>query len=133
MKLPLLLFAFTFVCFTISCETQPQVDEYPKYMYYTRSVVPDTMKPKMAQWITETIRASNQQMTGGGYEDPEDVIEATGELAERLFSVEVEGLNSLASGYDQWVFTPVGRLSPRQRKMFVDPSELPRSGGLLDY
>lgn len=66
---------------------------YPKYEYAVDYYTPDTMQTKMIEWVKETIRATDQHLSAGDYEDPEDVIlqaEATGK---KLFVVRAEGLH----------------------------------------
>jgi len=59
-----------------------------------KTFVPDSLRSAMVDWIKETVRAASYHMTGGDYEDPEDVIEQAEETANRLFSrtFEYEGL-----------------------------------------
>lgn len=66
------------------CDQRAQID------YHLESHVEadptDTLtQGKIARFITETTRAASQHMTGGDYEDPEDVIEQAQESAERLY------------------------------------------------
>lgn len=85
----------------MSCNTQKQKDVTPKIYYrYTQiTVIPDSNMVRMSEWITKTVEAASKNMTGGDYEDPEDVIEQVEETAERLFSVKVDALEFLKDGY----------------------------------
>jgi hypothetical protein len=105
--------------FLISCNVQDQVTI--EYEYEVQEILPDSNKLKMAKWITETVSASNHQMTGGDYEDPEDVIEELQDVGEDLFSVKVEGLKRIKKRSGQVVdfyFIPKSELTPEQLKIF---------------
>jgi hypothetical protein len=59
------------------------------YQLVTREEVlsTDTLtQAKIARFITETTRAASQQMTGGDYEDPEDVIAQAQATAYKLYA-----------------------------------------------
>jgi len=105
---------FTLMIIT-SCE--PRVNDYynfPAYEYTKSAYVPDSNKVKMAVWITETVKASNNHMTGGDYEDPEDVIEQCEETAQRLFSIETEGLTKYTSPQSFGIWYSKEQLTKRE-------------------
>jgi len=60
--------------------------------------IPDSLKDKQAQFITETVRAASQHMSGGDYEDPEDVIYAANSTFENIYGIKVECLYNTVSG-----------------------------------
>lgn len=68
-----------------SCHFE-QPKQESRYKLISRKIVPDSLKDDMAKWITSTVSASNSHMTGGDYEDPEDVVEEVTDRAETLFS-----------------------------------------------
>jgi len=62
------------------------------YILRSITVVADSLKDRQATFVTETVRAASQHMTGGDYEDPEDVIEAANNTFEHIYGVHVECL-----------------------------------------
>lgn len=82
-----------------SCDTSP-IDKSPKYELTYVNIVPDSLKDKQRKWITETVSATNLHMTGGDYEDPEDVIEEASDQSKNLFSVSVPTLYKKEYGSD---------------------------------
>ena len=75
---------------SLSCK---RTIEYPKYSLDTIKYVPDTLNLEYRTWITETVRAASQHMTGGDYEDVDATIRQTKRTADDLFQVSVVGLN----------------------------------------
>ena len=59
----------------------------PTYDVVEVDLVPDSLKEKQRTWVTETIRAASQHMTGGDYEDVDETIEEVTYQSENLFSV----------------------------------------------
>lgn len=110
------------VCTLVSCsEADRQSREvYPKYSYTTKKEIPDSLRDDMAKWITETVSAASLHMSGGDYEDPEDLIEKTTEAAESLFERDVEGLHVLNNKDSYWVFIPYDKLTENQKVIFND-------------
>jgi hypothetical protein len=92
--------------------------EYPIYKYGTESEIPDSLKVKYSEWVTETVKASNNNMTGGDYEDPEDVIAQAEITGHNIFSVEVEGMYITECSECMWDFTPVSKMTPKQLIIF---------------
>ena len=73
------LYALLACVFLTSCSSD---DEYPRYTLETIKYVPDSLKIKHRTWVTETIRAASQHMTGGDYEDVDVTIrQANGEVS----------------------------------------------------
>lgn len=66
--------------------------KYPRYSLETIEYIPDTLKVKHRTWITETVRAASQHMTGGDYEDVYITIRQSKFTADELFEVSVVGL-----------------------------------------
>ena len=77
-------------CVFASCSYP--IENYPKYSLETIEYIPDTLKVKHRTWITETIRAASQHMTGGDYEDVDVTIIQAKWTADDLFQVSVVGL-----------------------------------------
>lgn len=97
------IFALLSLIIIVSCG--PRVDHSNTeiiYDYATRKIMPDSNKIKMAEWITKTVSATNFHMTGGDYEDPEDMIDELEDVGEDLFSVEVEGLYQTKTVTDKY-------------------------------
>ena len=67
-------------------------EKYPKYSLETIEYVPDSLKVEHRKFITETVRAASQQMTGGDYEDVDETISQAEITADRVFSIKVIGL-----------------------------------------
>lgn len=67
-------------------------EKYPKYSLQTIEYVPDSLKVEHRKFITETVRAASQQMTGGDYEDVDETISQAEITADRVFSIKVIGL-----------------------------------------
>ena len=76
-------------CVFCSCES---TEIYPRYSVDTKDVIADSLKNEYRTWITETVRAASQNMTGGDYEDVDETIEQCERIAERIFSEEVTAL-----------------------------------------
>ena len=66
--------------------------KYPIYSLDTIEYVPDSLKKEQREWITETIRAASQNMTGGDYEDVDETIQQVEITSNRLFEVSALGL-----------------------------------------
>lgn len=112
-KLFLLLISISFLL--ISCgigenkkSTKPEI----VYNYTQITTIPDSNLVKMRDWIIKTVEATNKNMTGGDYEDPEDVIEQVEETANRLFSVKEDALQILSNGY--WSTIPKNRMTKEE-------------------
>lgn len=109
----ILILIFTVVL--VSCESNDH--QGPTYYYDTEIIVPDSLKEKHAKYVKELISASNFHMTGGDYEDPEDVIEEAERVANNLYGKQVEGLSMvLPSSYTR-KFIPEHQLSPDLKHM----------------
>ncbi len=90
-------------------------DTDAEYQYVKGDYLSDSAKIEMTYWITETMKASSNQMTGGDYEDPEDVIEQLEETGRRLFTKRVDGLRKWNSEGRYWDdFVPVYELTKRE-------------------
>ena len=86
----LLATLFLITIFTLtSCKDH---EEYPYYSITTVDYIPDSLKTKHRTWITETIRAASQNMTGGDYEDIDDTIRESKETANEIFSTKTMAL-----------------------------------------
>jgi len=74
-----------------SCSEKKE-EKYPTYKIITSSFVPDSLKKEYRIFITETVRAASQHMTGGDYEDADETIEQAQETAFKIFSIEKPAL-----------------------------------------
>ena len=94
-------------------------DVYPKYSYSIGKSIPDSSKKSMIIWIQETIRATDQHLSAGDYEDPEDVILQVTWTAEKLFSRRVEGLSikKYESDYNP-EFVPEEKMTKYERDIY---------------
>ena len=84
---------------------------------YEYSHIPDSLRPQMAQFIKETVSAASLHMTGGDYEDPEDVIEQAEETAEHLYARTTIAL-TMWSPNDYRVNIKVSDFTPRQKRIY---------------
>ena len=66
--------------------------KYPAYALTKITYIPKEQKEKHTKFITETIRAASQQMTGGDYEDVDQTIIQAERTADNLFQIEILGL-----------------------------------------
>ena len=90
-KNQLIAFAYVLlVCVFSSCKKD--VEEYPKYSLETIKYIPDTLKVKHREWIKETVRATNQHLSAGDYEDVDQTIIQAKWTADELFETTVVGL-----------------------------------------
>lgn len=105
---PLILLLISSLLF-MSCEDD--------YKYATQDVVPDSNKIKVSEFIIKTVSAASLHMSTADYEDPEDVIEQAERTANRLYSIQVEGLH-IYQGNSSWVFIPYDKLSENQIIIF---------------
>jgi len=67
-------------------------EKYPKYSLTTIEFIPDSLKVEHRKFITETVRAASNQMTGGDYEDVDETIIQAERTADNIFSSSVVGL-----------------------------------------
>jgi hypothetical protein len=85
------------LCFLIvSCGTSKDENGrplYPKYEVGSYRLVPDSLRHKQREWITKTVAAASNHMTGGDYEDPEDLVDEVTEESYTVFSVDVATLS----------------------------------------
>jgi len=77
-------------CVLLSSCSEKQ--DYPIYSIKTVEYIPDSLKAEHSKWITETIRAASQHMTGGDYEDVDATIRQAKWTADELFELKVIGL-----------------------------------------
>ena len=67
-------------------------EKYPKYSLTTIEFIPDSLKTEHRKFITETVRAASNQMTGGDYEDVDETIIQAERTADNIFSSSIVGL-----------------------------------------
>ena len=84
-----ILFILVLCC--ISC-TNRNPQNNVEYSLTTIQSVPDSLKEKQRGWILETVRASNQHLSAGDYEDIDETIIQVERTADNLFEVETYGL-----------------------------------------
>jgi len=66
--------------------------KYPIYSLTTIEYIPDSLKVEHRKFITETVRAASNQMTGGDYEDVDETIIQAERTALNIFSSNIIGL-----------------------------------------
>lgn len=67
-------------------------EKYPKYSLTTIKFIPDSLRAEHRKFITETVRAASNQMTGGDYEDVDETIVQAERTADNIFSSNIIGL-----------------------------------------
>ncbi len=77
-----------FVIVLISCSKE----QYPKYGLCRVKYVPDSLKEKQRQFITETVRAATYNLSTSDYEDVDETIQQAENTSEDVFAIEVIGL-----------------------------------------
>lgn len=88
------LYALLACVLLTSCKNEVK---YPIYSLATISYVPDSLKAEHREWIKESIRASNQYLTAGDYEDIDETIIQVERTASNLFEVNTIGLRKQIS------------------------------------
>lgn len=110
----LLHIIFVFSLINFSCDKK-----YPCYEYSIQNQVPDSNQKAHREYIVKLVSAASYHMSGGDYEDPEDLLSEAEFLSYRVYSVEVEGL-VLKRSKDDWqpLFIPFHKLNQQQRIYF---------------
>ena len=75
----------------IACKKDISI-KYPIYSKTQVIYIPDSLKVKHREWIKETIRASNQHLFAGDYEDIDETIIQVEKTADRIFEIKTFGL-----------------------------------------
>ena len=63
-----------------------------EYSLTTITYIPDSLKEKHRSWVLETVRAANQHLSAGDYENIDETIIQVERTADNLFEVETYGL-----------------------------------------
>jgi len=94
-------------------------ETYPKYEYAVEYYVPDSIMPVAREWIKETIRATNQHLSAGDYEDVWRTIRVSKEEGLELFGVRMPGLRKIK--YERQYepeFIPQERMTCFEKEIF---------------
>jgi hypothetical protein len=107
----------------IGASCGPAKDEYgrpvyPKYEVGTYTFVPDSLRDKQREWITKTVAAASNHMTGGDYEDPEDLIDEVMEESFTVFNVDVATLSVKECSDCIWRNLDPRLLTKQQQSLF---------------
>ena len=97
-----------------SCER----DTYPKYAARSQEIIPDSLKEKYLDRINDLVKSTNNRLTAGDYEDPEDVIVAAKKVAFEAYAVNTPCLRvneCSGCGYD---YIPVNELTREQKIIY---------------
>lgn len=92
----------------------------PQYEYAVDYYVPDSAMPETREWIKETVRATNEHLSAGDYEDVWNTIRVSREEGLKLFSVRTEGLNIRKKKGFLLEFVPYEWLTVNERKIFEE-------------
>lgn len=104
--------------FFIGCDNAPKVT-YPLYKYDISTYTSDSMQRTRAEWIKETVRAADQHLSAGDYEDVDDVIRQVNYTSEELFTKRGEGLRIIRSEEEYSPkFIPYEQLTSNEKIIF---------------
>jgi hypothetical protein len=70
----------------VGCEERVEKYDYKLCVY---NGVPDSLKQRQEQWITNTVKAASERMSTSDYEHPEDLVEEVTDQSFALFSREM--------------------------------------------
>lgn len=76
------------------------------------------MKNVISDKLRDIVEAGSKHMTGGDYEDPEDLVYATKNTLEDLYSRRVDGLYVRHGDAMSAEFTPYFQLLPEERPIY---------------
>jgi len=92
---------------------------YPRYKLESFSYVPAEHKAKYRAWITETVKASNQNLTAGNYSDIHETIQKAKDVADNIFMVKVLGLRKeIDDNYQNDILLPLEDMSKTEKTIF---------------
>jgi hypothetical protein len=94
--------------------TSCREEKYPKYSLTTIEFIPDSLKVEHRKFITETVRAASNQMTGGDYEDVDETIIQAERTANNIFSSNIIGLRKQ---FDESVWNDL-QLKPNELNVY---------------
>lgn len=83
------LLILVFLVNLASCD----VDKYPQYSITTTTVIPDSNKTKLADFIVKTVQAGSFRLSTSDYEDPEDLVWQVQKTGEAIYSVQIPALS----------------------------------------
>lgn len=94
-------------------------EKYPKYSLTTIHYVPDSLKSEHRKFITETVRAASQHMTGGDYEGVDETIKQAEITADNVFSVSIIGLKKqVDDNYWNNLYLKPDQFTPYEKMVF---------------
>lgn len=101
---------------TFSCMKEEKY--VPYYELAWNSEVPDSLKAKHREYITELVRASNQHLSAGDYEDIDETIEQAEETANRLFTVSFRVLRRAKDFNSAGTLLRVEEMTQNEKEIF---------------
>jgi hypothetical protein len=84
---------------------------------YNYTCVPDSLLSEMAKFIIETVSAASLHMTGGDYENPENVIFQAEKTANKIFSRRATALK-MWNQEEYAIKITIKDLTPRQTRIY---------------
>lgn len=78
-----------YILVTVLASCKKEEIKYPVYSLESKDIVPDSLKKEYRAFITETVRAANQHLYAGDYEDIDETIIQAERTADNSFSVKV--------------------------------------------
>lgn len=115
------LYTIGFIVVIEGCTNKPSPPASSNYRYAYGDQVPDSLRDDMANFVTETMRASDQHLTTSDYEDVEDVVLEVTATAFKIYAVPTEGLeyeNPNDEFNNYWKFIPYNQLTHKQKHIF---------------
>lgn len=109
---------YLFILLLFSCAAE---EKYPRYEIQVVEVVPDSLKTKQQNFITETIRAANQRLTAGDYEEVYETVYAVRNVSTELYSVQVVALKKRISGaYGNYIYILPENMTEEEKRIFQE-------------
>lgn len=94
--------------------------EYPQYEYAVGKHLPDSLIDEYENFIIETTSAASFHMSGGDYEDPEDLVRQAKYIADDIYMKRVDGLRVRPCNGCYAPFVPYYMLTPREYDIFIE-------------
>ncbi len=107
-----------FTALLLVCMTLCGCGDYPKYELHSIQYVPDSLKEKHRTWIMETVRASNQHLSAGDYENVPQTIQTAKWIADELFSASEPCLRRLDGAGVMWYDVSKEYMTKNERIIF---------------
>jgi hypothetical protein len=116
-----LVFLSIIASFILAACSDNDPNHYPTYKLVNRTYTPDSLLLIKANWVTETVRASTNNLTTSDYEDVDDTIEETVHKSSQLFSRdEIVLIRQNSATYSDYIIIRENQMTPYEKKIFTD-------------